>query len=85
MAENNKPVRITNTVPAISSDGHGIGVNPDTGDANLLFIQVAPNQDPEKVKELEASVVANVRMNLVQLKQLNEAITKAVANFKPKE
>lgn len=84
MANENKPVKIVSSIPAISSDGHGIGINPESGIVNLLFIQMSPNQNPEQ-KELEATVVSNVRMNLEQLKQLNQALTQAIEDYESKQ
>jgi len=85
--QGNKPVKIVNTAPAYVADGHGLGINPENGSANLIFIQINPSQDPNaaNLPEAEGSMVASVRMTLDQLKALNADITKQVASYKPKD
>ncbi len=81
--DSNKPVRITNSIPAIVADGHGIGINNENSVANLLFIQINPSQKPEtESKELEGSVVSNIRLSLEQLEKLGADIQKTVVDFK---
>jgi hypothetical protein len=85
MAEDSKPVKILGGVPAVSSDGHGIGINPENGDTNLLFIQMVPKQSPSskdtELDEPEANVVSNIRLNIEQLKQLNKAISDTINDY----
>ena len=81
MNPQNKPVKISGNPPAISADGHGIGINPDNGAANLLFIQIIPSQDKDP-KELEGNVVASIRLTLEQLEQLNNDISKNIKTYK---
>lgn len=78
------PLNLTVNTPAIATDGNAISVNNDTGDTSLIFFQIAPQQDP-KPEQMHANAVANVRLTLIQLKQLAESINKAVAGFEAKK
>ncbi len=84
MAAQNKPVKLLSSVPAVAVDGHGIGIDPNTGVGNLVFIQLVMSQTKEqpKDKELEGNVVSSVRLSLEQLEGLNTALTNAIKNYK---
>jgi len=72
------------SIPAIATDGNALSVNNETGETSLVFFQIAPNPDP-KPEQVQGNAVANVRLTFQQLKQLNEAISKAVKNYEAKK
>jgi len=84
MSQKVKPVKITNKIPAVIADGHGIGINPENGFANLIFIQISPNQDTD-APEADGIAVSSIRLHVKQLEQLNKDITKAIEGYKPKK
>lgn len=82
-----KAVKIVNSIPALTADGHGLGISPDGAGANVVFIQVIPSQDQkaaDTAKEVNATMVANVRITIDQLEKLNGDITKALSEVKKK-
>lgn len=87
MNPQDKVIKIVNSIPAVSADGHGIGVNPDGSGANLIFLQIVPSQDPKAAEapEVNMSMVANVRLSAEQLKKVNEDISNAFAESKSKK
>jgi hypothetical protein len=84
MTPDGKQVKVINNMAAVVADGHGIGINKDNGAANLLFIQIVPNQNPNAT-EVEGSVVSSIRLGLDQLKQLKNDIEKNIAEYESKK
>jgi len=74
MAEDKKkPLRLNITMPAVATDGNGIQVD-EKGNVNLIFFQVVSQPEAETT----ANTVANIRLNVEQLKALGESIDKAL-------
>lgn len=75
-----KPVKLVGGVPAVVTDGHGVGINPENGDVNIVFFQVVNNN--ESSDHISANGVANVRLSAQQAAALYESLAEAV---KPKK
>lgn len=71
--ENPNELRIISKPPAFAIDGNSISIHP-TGQVDVAFFQIHQKIDAV----LEANVVANVRMNMEQLLQLQRTIDEVI-------
>lgn len=65
-----KKVNLQLTGPALAIDGNAVQVNEKSGEVNLIFFQVVA----EDKDEVRANSVANIRLNLDELKMLGVTI-----------
>lgn len=80
MSNKNQSVQVN--VPPMAAacvDGHQLVTNNNTGDTNMLFIQLYPHLGEEDVQQ--GIVVANVRLNITQLRQLGDSIGKTIETY----
>lgn len=82
---NNKKQAIQVNMPPVVAaciDGHQLAINNATGDTNMLFIQLQPRLDNDAIQQ--GVVVANIRLNIDQLRQLNDNISKTIEGYDKK-
>jgi hypothetical protein len=77
---NQKPLRITNLIPAVVADGNLININNATGDTTLMFIQIIPGLDADPA--VMANTIASIRMNINQLQDLSKSINDTIEKYK---
>ena len=79
--EKQVPLNLNNFVPALVADGNLVAVNNDNGAVTLSFFQLLPT--PADAPTMSGNVVASIRMNIDQARQLSEQLLGGVANYKP--
>ncbi|MBQ3348587.1 hypothetical protein IJG90_03675 [Candidatus Saccharibacteria bacterium] len=82
MSNDSKPIKllIENLPVAASADGHQISINQNTGEADLIFFQISPNEPRDG--EINGVAVSHLRLSNNQITRLLEDITRGLDNYK---
>jgi hypothetical protein len=77
---NQKPLKLNVGLPAVAADGNGISID-DNGNVGLIFFQLVNQAE----SEMTANAVANIRLNMQQLTQLQDTIEKSISTHREKK
>ncbi len=77
MAKTDKKVKLDFKTPVLVVDGNGIGPTTDKKGANIIFFQVRG----EEGSDIKGDVVAAVRLDLRQMKDLRDSLDKALKDM----